>query len=49
MIWLPRETEGLEIVPIETMGGRETNTLYLTDVEAPPTPCSARSTRPGRS
>jgi alkylation response protein AidB-like acyl-CoA dehydrogenase len=35
MIWLPRETKGLEIVPIETMGGSETNTLYLTDVEAP--------------
>jgi len=35
MIWLPRETEGLEIVPIKTMGGEETNTLYLTDVEAP--------------
>jgi alkylation response protein AidB-like acyl-CoA dehydrogenase len=35
MIWLPRETEGLEIVPIKTMGGEETNHLYLTDVEAP--------------
>ncbi len=35
MIWLPRETAGLEIVPIKTMGGTETNTLYLTDVEAP--------------
>jgi len=35
MIWLPRETEGLEIVPIKTMGGTETNTLYLSDVEAP--------------
>jgi alkylation response protein AidB-like acyl-CoA dehydrogenase len=35
MIWVPREVEGMEIVPIETMGGRETNTLYLKDVEAP--------------
>src|SRR5262249_42771530 len=31
MIWVPREVEGMEIVPIETMGGRETNTLYLKD------------------
>ena len=35
MIWLPRETDGLEIVPIDTMGGRDTNHLYLTDVAAP--------------
>ncbi len=35
MIWVPREAEGMEIVPIKTMGGEETNTLYLTDVEAP--------------
>ena len=35
MIWVPREVEGMEIVPIETMGGRDTNTLYLKDVEAP--------------
>ena len=35
MIWIPRETDGLEIVPIKTMGGEETNHLYLTDVEAP--------------
>jgi alkylation response protein AidB-like acyl-CoA dehydrogenase len=35
MIWVPREAEGLEIKPIETMGGRETNHLYLTDCEAP--------------
>jgi alkylation response protein AidB-like acyl-CoA dehydrogenase len=35
MISVPREVEGMEIVPIETMGGRETNTLYLKDVEAP--------------
>jgi alkylation response protein AidB-like acyl-CoA dehydrogenase len=35
MIWVPREVDGLEIVPIDTMGGRETNHLYFTDVEAP--------------
>src|SRR5829696_558453 len=35
MIWVPREVEGMEIVPIQTMGGRETNTLYLNEVEAP--------------
>jgi alkylation response protein AidB-like acyl-CoA dehydrogenase len=35
MIWVPRDADGLEIVPIETMGGSETNTLYFTDVEAP--------------
>jgi isovaleryl-CoA dehydrogenase len=35
MIWVPREVEGMEIVPIETMGGRETNTLYLSNVETP--------------
>ncbi len=34
MIWVPREADGLEIVPIDTMGGRETSHLYLTDVEA---------------
>jgi len=34
MIWVPREVEGLEVIPIDTMGGRETNHLYLTDVEA---------------
>jgi isovaleryl-CoA dehydrogenase len=35
MIWVPRDAEGLEIVPIETMGGRETNHLYFTDCPAP--------------
>jgi isovaleryl-CoA dehydrogenase len=34
MIWVPREADGLEIVPIKTMGGEETSHLYLTDVEA---------------
>jgi len=36
MIWVPVGTEGMEVVPIETMGGRETNHLYFTD-------CPARS------
>ena len=35
MIWVPRDVEGMEVVPIETMGGRETNHLYFTDCEAP--------------
>jgi isovaleryl-CoA dehydrogenase len=35
MIWIPRDADGLEVVPIDTMGGRDTNHLYLTDVEAP--------------
>ncbi|HEX7280144.1 MAG TPA: acyl-CoA dehydrogenase family protein [Solirubrobacterales bacterium] len=34
MIWVPRDVEGMEIVPIETMGGRETNHLYFTDCVA---------------
>jgi len=35
MIWIPRDADGLEVIPIDTMGGRETSHLYLTDVEAP--------------
>ena len=35
MIWVPRDTDGLEVVPIDTMGGRDTSHLYLTDVEVP--------------
>ena len=35
MIWVPRGAEGMEVVPIETMGGRETNYLYFTDCVAP--------------
>lgn len=35
MIWVPRDAEGMEVVPIETMGGRETNYLYFTDCLAP--------------
>ena len=35
MIWVPRDADGMEVVPIETMGGRETNHLYFTDCAAP--------------
>jgi isovaleryl-CoA dehydrogenase len=35
MVWVPRDAEGMEVVPIETMGGRETNHLYFTDCAAP--------------
>ena len=35
MIWVPRDVDGMEVVPIDTMGGRETNHLYFTDCFAP--------------
>jgi isovaleryl-CoA dehydrogenase len=35
MIFLPRDAHGMEIKPIDTLGGRETNHIYLTDCEAP--------------
>ncbi len=35
MIWVPAGAEGMEVVPIETMGGRETNHLYFSDCQAP--------------
>jgi isovaleryl-CoA dehydrogenase len=35
MVWVPNGAEGMEVVPIETMGGRETNHLYFTDCAAP--------------
>lgn len=34
MIWVPSGAEGMEVIPIETMGGRETNHLYFTDCPA---------------
>jgi isovaleryl-CoA dehydrogenase len=34
MLWVPSDAEGMEVVPIETMGGRETNHLYFTDCAA---------------
>jgi alkylation response protein AidB-like acyl-CoA dehydrogenase len=35
MIFVPTGTEGMEMKPIDTMGGRETNTIYLNDCEVP--------------
>jgi isovaleryl-CoA dehydrogenase len=35
MIFVPAGTEGMESTPIDTMGGRETNTLYFNDCEVP--------------
>jgi alkylation response protein AidB-like acyl-CoA dehydrogenase len=35
MVWVPSGAEGMEVIPIETMGGRETNHLYFTDCEVP--------------
>jgi isovaleryl-CoA dehydrogenase len=35
MIWVPRGADGMEVKPIDTMGGRETNHLYFSDCEAP--------------
>ncbi|MGD9736286.1 MAG: acyl-CoA dehydrogenase family protein [Solirubrobacterales bacterium] len=35
MIWVTAGAEGMEVVPIETMGGRETNHLYFTECEVP--------------
>src|SRR3954447_18094450 len=35
MIWIPTDAKGLQIDPIDTLGGRETAHLYLDGVEAP--------------
>jgi isovaleryl-CoA dehydrogenase len=35
MLWVPKGAEGMEVVPIETLGGRETNHLYFTDCAVP--------------
>jgi alkylation response protein AidB-like acyl-CoA dehydrogenase len=35
MIFVPREAEGFTITPIPTLGGEETNELYLDDVRVP--------------
>jgi isovaleryl-CoA dehydrogenase len=35
MIWIPTDADGLQIDPIDTLGGRETAHLYLDGVEAP--------------
>jgi isovaleryl-CoA dehydrogenase len=35
MIFVPIGTEGMEMTPIDTMGGSETNTVYFNDCEVP--------------
>jgi len=35
MIFVPKDTDGMEMTPIDTMGGRETNTIYFNDCEVP--------------
>jgi isovaleryl-CoA dehydrogenase len=35
MILVPRDAEGFRVTPIETLGGTETNELYLEDVRVP--------------
>ena len=35
MIFVPRDAEGFKITPIPTLGGEETNELYLDDVRVP--------------
>ena len=35
MIFVPVGADGMEMTPIDTMGGRETNTVYLNDCEVP--------------
>ncbi len=35
MLSVPRDTEGMEVKPIQTMGGTETNYVYLTDCAVP--------------
>jgi alkylation response protein AidB-like acyl-CoA dehydrogenase len=35
MIFVPRDAEGLKITPISTLGGEETNELYLEDCRVP--------------
>jgi alkylation response protein AidB-like acyl-CoA dehydrogenase len=35
MIFVPEDTEGMEMTPIDTMGGRDTNSVYFNDCEVP--------------
>jgi isovaleryl-CoA dehydrogenase len=35
MIFVPKDTEGMEMQQIDTMGGRETNSVYFSDCEVP--------------
>jgi alkylation response protein AidB-like acyl-CoA dehydrogenase len=35
MLWVPKGADGMEMKPIDTMGGRETNYVYFTDCAVP--------------
>ncbi|MFM2420583.1 MAG: putative acyl-CoA dehydrogenase YngJ, partial [Pseudomonadota bacterium] len=35
MIFVPTDADGVEIRPIQTMGGREVNDVFFTDCEVP--------------
>ncbi|HEY5052594.1 MAG TPA: acyl-CoA dehydrogenase family protein [Solirubrobacterales bacterium] len=35
MLWAPSGADGMEVKPIDTMGGRETNYVYFTDCAVP--------------
>jgi isovaleryl-CoA dehydrogenase len=35
MLWVPKGADGMEIKPIDTMGGKETNYVYFTDCAVP--------------
>ena len=35
MIFVPKDNPGMEMTPIDTMGGRETNTVFFNDCEVP--------------
>jgi alkylation response protein AidB-like acyl-CoA dehydrogenase len=35
MLWVPKGAEGMEVKPIDTMGGRETNYVYFSDCAVP--------------
>ena len=47
MIFVPVGAEGMEMTPIDTMGGRETNTVYFNDCEVPQSSSSASRTAAG--
>ena len=49
MILVPRETPGLTITPIDTLGGQETNELHLDNVRVPERRCSVRRAAAGSS
>ena len=35
MIFVPKDSDGMEMTPIDTMGGRDTNTVFFNDCEVP--------------